>query len=439
MQILQIILSILSILIILLIFVRPQKGVLLYLIYFFLAPHLIIGSVILGTRTEAILFLLAFLMTTYKKTPSVVYRQLKPFILFFALQVMLIPFSFDPEYSFNSWFVSVSQLIFVVFLGALIYIGKNRCGTNIFTNVFFVIFLIIIGYGLFLTTMPGLNPYQMILQPIFGGSFNEAYAAGQGGNTTLTTLADGRLFGRISSLFSDPQKYALALGLFFIFLFLYIKKKLFLVILLLASGIAIVTSGVRTPIAALGITGLFMLLYYRKYKYFVYSLFVVGILFYIVPLISSDAAEYIGSIVNSNESDTKGSSIEMRISQFEACLDILKNNPLFGNGLGWTNWYIEKFGGHPKALYFESLLLSVMCNMGILGIIIWFAFVISYIKTVNFYVSDKFKRTILFSLLLLYLTYTGITGDYGYLILMAVFYVFVMGYSYSKDKINKNE
>ena len=84
MQILQIILSILSILIILLIFVRPQKGVLLYLIYFFLAPHLIIGSVILGTRTEAILFLLAFLMTTYKKTPSVVYRQLKPFILFFA-------------------------------------------------------------------------------------------------------------------------------------------------------------------------------------------------------------------------------------------------------------------------------------------------------------------------------------------------------------------
>ena len=407
MQILQIILSILSILIISLIFVRPQKGVLLYLIYFFLAPHLIIGSVILGTRTEAILFLLAFLMTTYKKTPSVVYRQLKPFILFFALQVMLIPFSFDPEYSFNSWFVSVSQLIFVVFLGALIYIGKNRCGTNIFTNVFFVIFLIIIGYGLFLTTMPGLNPYQMILQPIFGGSFNEAYAAGQGGNTTLTTLADGRLFGRISSLFSDPQKYALALGLFFIFLFLYIKKKLFLVILLLASGIAIVTSGVRTPIAALGITGLFMLLYYRKYKYFVYSLFVVGILFYIVPLISSDAAEYIGSIVNSNESDTKGSSIEMRISQFEACLDIL--------------------------------LLSVMCNMGILGIIIWFAFVRSYIKTVNFYVSDKFKRTILFSLLLLYLTYTGITGDYGYLILMAVFYVFVMGYSYSKDKINKNE
>lgn len=440
MQILQIILSIFSILIITLIFVRPQKGILLYLIYFFLAPHLIIGSVVLGTRTEAILFLMAFLMTTYKKTPSVVYRQLKPFILFFALQTMLIPFSFDPEFSFNTWCVSASQLIFVVFLGALIYIDKNRFGTNIITNIFFIMFLIIIGYGLFLTTMPGLNPYQMLLQPIFGGSFNEAYAAGQSGNSSLTTLADGRLFGRISSLFSDPQKYALALGLFFIFLFLYIKKKLFLVILLLASGIAIVTSGVRTPIAALGITGLFMLLYYRKYKYFVYSLFIVSILFYIVPLISSDAAEYIASIANSNDSNTNGSSLDMRISQLEACFNIIKQNPFFGNGIGWTSWYLEKHvGGHPQALYFESLLFSVMCNMGIIGIVIWCIFAISYIRTVSYYVSEKPKRTILYSLFVFYLAYTGITGDYGYLILMAIFYVIIMGYSYSKDKINKNE
>lgn len=127
----------------------------------------------------------------------------------------------------------------------------------------------------------------------------------------------------------------------------------------------------------------------------------------------------------------------MRISQFEACLDILKNNPLFGNGLGWTSWYIEKFGGHPKALYFESLLFSVMCNMGILGIIIWFAFVRSYIKTVNYYVSDKFKRTLLFSLLIFYLAYTGITGDYGYLILMAIFYVIIMEYGISSNGKNK--
>lgn len=324
-------------------------------------------------------------------------------------------------------------------MASSIYLDKVIIGTKRIQKAFFVIFLIIIVYGLFLTQIPGINPYQMMIQPIFGGSFNEAYAAGQGGNSTLTTLADGRLFGRISSLFSDPQKYALALGLFFLFLFLYVKQKWLLIILLISTGVAIVTSGVRTPIAALGITGLFMLLYYRKYKYFCCAIAVFGILYYVVPLISTDAAEYIASIANSNDSNTNGSSLDMRISQLEACVNIMNQNPFFGNGIGWTSWYLEKFDGHPQALYFESLLFSVMCNMGIVGIVIWCIFAISYIRTVSYYVSDKPKRTILYSLLIFYLAYTGITGDYGYLMLMAIFYVIIMGYSYSKDEKIENE
>lgn len=435
MFILQLILSILSVLIIVLLFLRPQKGVLLYLIYFFLAPHLIIGSMVLGTRTEALLFLVAFLLTVSKKTPPVVYKQLKPFLIFFLLQIILIPFSFDPGFSFDSWLLNASQLIFVLFLASSFYLGDKTISSNRIANVFFFIFVIIIGYGLYLTSIPGINPYQMILQPLFGGSFNEAYAAGQGGNTDLTTLADGRLFGRISSLFSDPQKYALSLGLFFLYLFLYIKRKWLLAILLIATGTAVVTSGVRTPIAALAVTSLFMLLYYRKYKYFCYALVAFGLLYYVVPLISSEAADYITSIVNSDDSDTKGSSMDMRISQLEACMDIMGQNPLFGKGIGWTGWYIDKYGGHPQALYFESLLFSVMCNMGIAGILIWIVFSISYIRTVNHYITEKSKRTILYSLFIFYITYTGITGDYGYLTLLAVFYVVIMGYdSFQKEE-----
>lgn len=436
---LQLLLSVLSILILLLIFIKPQKGVMLYLVYFFMAPHLLVGTIVLGTRTEAFLFLVAFLTTIYKRIPCVVYKQLMPFSLFFGLQFFLIPFSFSPEYSLDSLLINVSQLIFVIFLASSIYLDKVIIGTKRIHKAFFVIFLIIIVYGLFLTQIPGINPYQMMIQPIFGGSFNEAYAAGQGGNSTLTTLADGRLFGRISSLFSDPQKYALALGLFFLFLFLYVKQKWLLIILLISTGVAIVTSGVRTPIAALGITGLFMLLYYRKYKYFCCAIAVFGILYYVVPLISTDAADYIASIANSNDSDTNGSSLDMRISQLEACINIMNQNPFFGNGIGWTSWYLEKFDGHPQALYFESLLFSVMCNMGIVGIVIWCIFAISYIRTVSYYVSEKPKRTILYSLLVFYLAYTGITGDYGYLMLMAIFYVIIMGYSYSKDEKIENE
>ena len=63
-------------------FLKPLKGVMLYLIYFFLAPNLIVGDTILGTRTVALLLLAAFMVTMYKHTPSIVYKQIRPFLLF---------------------------------------------------------------------------------------------------------------------------------------------------------------------------------------------------------------------------------------------------------------------------------------------------------------------------------------------------------------------
>lgn len=427
MAILQIILSILSILIILLIFFKPFKGILLYLIYFFLAPNLIIGSTILGTRTVACLLLVAFIATMYKKTPVAIYKLLKPFVLFYGVQIFLIPFSFDIECSLTAWMLCASQLIFSVFLASAVYLENEEKKKNVIIPVFFVIFILIIGYGLFLTTMPGLNPYQIILQPIFGGEFNEAYAAGNSGLSNDVTLSEGRLLGRISSVFNHPMTYALAIGLFFLFLFVYIRKKWLLCTFLIVTGLAIVTSGVRTPIAALGITGLFMLIYYRKYKFFFYTVIVIGLLLYTIPLISVDAADYIASIFNSSDSATKGSSVEMRLSQLDGCLKIISDNPLLGKGIDWTGWYVRTKGGHPQALFFESLLFVVICNMGIAGIILWIVFIVSYIKVIHCYFSDKSIRTILYGIMVYYISFAGITGEYGYLPIFMVFYVMIIG------------
>ena len=427
MPVLQIILSLLSILIIILMFLKPLKGVMLYLIYFFLAPNLIVGDTILGTRTVALLLLAAFMVTMYKHTPSIVYKQIRPFLLFYGLQFFLIPFSFDANYSLNAWMLSACKVIFSLILASAIYLENEKQKTNILVHVFCGIFILIIGYGLFLTTMPGLNPYQMILQPIFGGEFNEAYAAGNSGLSTNITLSEGRLFGRISSVFNHPMTYVLAIGLFFIFLFAYIRKKWLLCIFLIVTSLAIITSGVRTPIAALGITGLFMLIYYRKYKFFFYAILVIGLLLYIVPLISEDAADYIASIFNSDDSATKGSSLEMRLSQLDACLKIIADTPFVGKGIDWTGWYMSTKGGHPQALFFESLLFVVICNMGFVGIVLWIVFVVSYIKTVHRYFPEKSIRTILYGILVYYISFAGITGEYGYLPIFMVFYVMVIG------------
>lgn len=436
MQILQIFLSISSILAIILLFFKPKLGVMVYMIYMFLAPHLVIGNTILGTRTEAIILLVAFLLTFYSKTPQKVFIPLRPFWVFYGLQVLLIPFSFDIEYSLNVWMVEVSKLIFFAFLLSAMFQDDQQHKSNSYTKCLIGIFTVIIAYGLFLTTIAGLNPYQMILQPIFGGEFNEAYAAGNGGLTSNINIEGGRIFGRISSLFSSPQLYALNLGFVLFLFFCSFKNKIVLCFSFVITIIAIFTCGVRTPIAALFVTLLFILLYYRKYKYFVYASALLFMFFYVLPFFSTELVEYADSIINSsNEINTKGSSLEMRLNQFNGCLDIVKDSLFFGKGLGWTGWYLSRYEFHPQALCFESLLFSVLCNMGLIGIIYWIALGFTVCRTIRKNIIEKSNRAILYSLFVYYLAYVGITGDYGYIPQFLLFYIIIYSNCIRDEKV----
>lgn len=436
MEILQIILSVLSALTIMSLFFRPKVGVLLYMVYMFLAPHLIIGNAILGSRTEALILLLAFFITYYNRTPKDVYIPLRPFLVFYGLQLLLIPLSFDVDYSLNTWMVEVSRMIFFAFLLSAIYHDNLQNVANSYTKCMIGIFVVIIAYGLFLTTIAGLNPYQMILQPIFGGEFNEAYAAGNGGLTTNVTIEGGRIFGRISSLFSSPQLYALDLGFVFFLLYSFFSNKIILYLSSVITIIAIFTCGVRTPIAALFVSLLFILIYYRRYKYFVYALVLLFMAFYIMPLISTDLMVYVDSIINSsNEINAKGSSLEMRFNQLSGCLDIVKDNQLFGKGIGWTGWYLSKYEYHPQALCFESLIFSVLCNMGFVGFIYWLLLGYMFCNTVRKNIIEKSNRAILYSLFVYYLAYVGITGDYGYIPQFLLFYIIIYSNCIRDEKV----
>lgn len=416
MQILQLILSIFSIITIGCLFFRPKIGVVAYLIYMFLAPQLIIGNVILGTRTEVMIVMMAFFFTFFKNTPKEVYKPLKPFLVFYGLQLLLIPFSFDMSYSFGIWMVEFSRILFFIFLAAAIYQSEREGADFLYSKVLVAISIFVVAYGLFLTTMPGINPYQIMLQPIFGGEFNEVYASGNGGLSDSVVIADGRIFGRISSFFSDPQEYALVLGFMLLLSWIAVSGKIKSGILSIAIFVAIITCGVRTPIAASIITLSFLLLYYRKFKYLIIAILSASVLLFILPLISPELNDYVNSVTNPNaDTAIKGSSIEMRLSQLDGCLGIIEDSPIFGKGIGWTGWYLTKYDGHPQALYFESLLFSVLCNMGIVGIILWIVLGYMYCHTINRNIMDKGNKAILYALLVYYLAYTGITGDYGYL------------------------
>lgn len=436
MIILKLVLTLLSLSIIGFSIKKPQISAAIYIIYMFLAPYMYINGFIIYERVGAIFFLTMFLIHFSKK---IAFTDYKPFIPFFFLlfcQLISVIFAEKIENSFSNWLFGVLNMCFVLFLYGNIKITPSYI--HVYKWILFFTMLLVTIYGLFLTSMPGVNPYKMIEQPLFGQEFNEAYALGGSGNSTalIQTLRDGRLFGRISSFFDHPMTYGLHLGLFFIFcLYLFKNRIKILIPILLLIITAILTSGVRTPIAALLVTMLFVVLYMKKMSYFVFGLFLIIILLYIVPFISPEMGEYVSSIINSDNSEINGSNTTMRLEQLEGCWNIIQENTqtlIMGKGLGWTVWYNAVKGSHPTALYFESLIFVILVETGILGCVSWIIFTKKYYN-VSIQFNDRTKKMSILSLLVYFYVYCVITGDFDIKNIF-IYYVIIMFMSPLKKK-----
>ena len=425
MEIYAIIFTILSIATIGFSFTKPKYGALFYLIYMYLAPYLYIDGYIIYARTTAFLFLFFFLIKFSRTFKWENLKPLLPYVVFLIWNLIFVFNSEQKDDSLDKWITDVSSLFFTIFLYA------NMCSdlksVKLYKWALFIIFCMITLYGLYLTSMPGLNPFKMLTNPMFGKEFNEAYAAGNSALSNITELADGRLFGRISSVFDHPMTYGLNLGFFFVYSLYLLKDHPKILSCVLSVIIAaIITSGVRTPIAALGITVLAIMLYMRNIRYFIWGVAAFLAVIYVVPLISGDAGDFILSIINSDNSETKGSTISMRMEQMQGCLEIVKEDMLLGKGYGWTNWYNSNYGAHPEAIYFESLIYCILVNTGILGFIAWGWFAFKYYRYAQKHISDNTLRMAVLALLFYFLVYCCITGDFN-IKNMLVFFMIMIG------------
>ena len=80
-----------------------------------------------------------------------------------------------------------------------------------------------------------------------------------------------------------------------------------------------------------------------------------------------------------SDNDIKGSSMEMRLNQFDAALKEIEGNPIFGRGYWYRDYYISKHNAlHPDLLGFESVLLLQLVERGWLGLFTFF-FLIFYL------------------------------------------------------------
>lgn len=408
-------------LILILCFVNIRWGAALFLAYTILVPvnDITIGGLHLGENLVKAILILALLCDfKLRRHYKLSWKLIVPFIFYYVIELLVIPFQSEtpPDWMYNSWRVSVMSTLFGAFVVYNV-LKKYPESIKIFRSSLIFSILVAGIYGLFLTTTAGFNPYINAIVLMKGTALDA--------ESLLTYFsADDRLFGRISSVFMHPMTFGLFIGLSFIYTFSIrnkIKKWLFILIFGILALDALFC-GVRSCIGGIVVSIAFYLILNRNIKIGLTAL-IVGLIAYNLILQVPELSDYVGSIADIHNTQGKvgGSSIDQRLDQLNGCFNEISNNPILGKGYDWNGYYHSKYGDHPVILAFESLVFIVLCDNGFLGLFIW-AFLIFLVIRNNHRIklSDKYIAD---AILVFYISYSCITGEYGYMQYFLLFYI----------------
>lgn len=409
---------------------KLKWGISVYIAYFLLVPYLniSIGGFNLQWNLLNMLILL-ILLVRKKKNYKLEYTPLIPFVIYFVVSLFMIPFqdSTSAATQFTNWRLDAMKTMILPFVIWNTY-KMDPSSLRLFRNTLLLCIAIASGYGLFLTTMPGLNPYIMLLGDLNNVDFNDTYAE---------ATAGGRMFGRISSVFTHPMSYGLFLGLAFIYIYS-IKQKIYKIIFYVLFLIILVNAfvcGVRSVLGGLIIAGIVYFLLSKNLKLMLYTA-AVGLLGLLIMLQIPEMDTYLSSMTSKSSDDVGGSSLELRMDQLMGCFTEITDNFLFGKGFGWTTVYMSIYEIHPVILCFESLIFVVLCNSGILGVFLWLYIIVKIMKYHTRYcIADS---SLLNAMLFFYLGYSCITGEYGYMKVFILFYIILLAEIDNRLRANKD-
>ena len=206
-----------------------------------------------------------------------------------------------------------------------------------------------------------------------------------------------------------------------------VKYLMFIITLLL---INVLLSGKRSPIIIVAYLFIYYLLKYQNkrllIKYVIYFSPIVLIILF--SLLYIPKLEYLRIILFSglmfwddsfaHDNGIYGSTMDLRILQCVYPFVEIKDNLLFGHGVGWCSNYLsinEEI--HPVLFGFETIFSTVICEYGIVGLVLYIIFFYiqyTYIKGLSI---GKFNFSFLFfsSNLLLFVA-TGVNYLYFYLL-----------------------
>lgn len=404
---------------------RFKYGLAAYLSYIILVPYLSINIGTLSLQWNLVnSFVLIVFLWNYNKHKdegiNLDIKPLYPFLTYYGLTLIAMLFQGDTPfaYEFNNWRTQMMKFMIIPFV-LWNYMHFDPKSIPIFRNTLIICSIIAIVYGLFLTQMPGINPYIMSLMEINNIEFNESYMIAEN---------EGRLFGRISSVFTHPMTFGLFLG--FTSIYIYQSRKYYnpLLITLILSAILIntIVCGVRSSLVSLFFTLALYLLLARDYKLLIIIIALATIGWFTVdkiPILS----QYLESISDVNSVNVKGSSVRLRLDQLEGCFKEIKYCFLEGKGFDWHYFYLSTKGIHPRILAFESLIFVILCDNGILGFLFW-GIMCAMIVLYNYRETDSQEQVSLNNALLeFYIIYATVTGEYGYMQYFLIFYILLHG------------
>ncbi len=417
-------LTIYSIIMIVVCITNYKLGLSLYLVYSILVPvpFIYIGGFTIGTNLFNLLLLIILMVRILIRNNKFRfdYKFLLPFVFLYTAQFLLIPFHLTETpltYQLNAFRVDLMGILIPPFL--LMNTLKFDRKAIVYLKVAFIAAVAIATlYGLYLLTRIGENPYLEIIKPLNQGEVLDQDSV----------LEEGlRVFGYISSVFTDTSMYGIFLStsIFFMLFMLKVDKKKLWLILTVMLIINAATCGMRSCMIACVVSLVFYTIINKLYNNLLYiaAILLAG---YAVLMFIPNFSLLLETMFTGN---VNGSSIDMRMDQLKGCFDEIQGKEFFGNGYGWTGYYRNEIGRHPVMLSFESILIVILCNNGFMGLVIWGIFITLYIRRCHRIPIDRFTKNILYTLLVAYFSYAFSTGDYGYMKYLTLYYTIVIAYS----------
>ncbi|MBR6665866.1 MAG: O-antigen ligase family protein [Lachnospiraceae bacterium] len=430
--------TLISILILLYGFINYKKSLMLFIIYqifWYSTPIIKAGGLHLNTNLILpFYFCVLFFLNRKKYTLSrIAFPYKMPFIFIIVVYILTCFFAlsgFTPEFG-RAIMKIFRDYLFIWLLWNVIETKEDF--KFLFSGITVVICVACL-YGLF-EYMEGRNPlldYKVILSDNTIEVYNVLWSRGY----------------RLVSLFEHPLGAGMTLGLYSIFvLYLWINKnnnlphKYIAIISAILCLPCIVLTKMRSAIIFLLILAFVMIngkIFKKKRFYYILLLFMLAMpLFFVV--ISNNMDILMNLISIDSSSAVGGSSLKMRLSQYEAIKEISKLSPWAGLGETFRNYivyssYTDAARGY-ESIWFEQLVmhgrLGVLCHILLL-----------YYSVIKIPKRFKSKEVLVFSLAywIIY-SITSIPSFRIFLLYLAIFYFIKTSKEYKSciETLDKSE